>query len=86
MTPTIGRIIHVLVDPIANNGADVAPAIITRVWGGGGGAPFVAINYRIIRDNYPDSSEWKTSGSLYADVSGCSCFARTQEVRRNLLV
>lgn len=30
--PSVGRIVHVLVDPALNNGSDVAPAIITRVW------------------------------------------------------
>ncbi|WP_327088541.1 hypothetical protein OIE66_40535 [Nonomuraea sp. NBC_01738] len=30
--PSVGRIVHVLVDPKKNNGSPVAPAIITRVW------------------------------------------------------
>lgn len=30
--PSIGRIVHVPMDPATNNGADVAPAVITRVW------------------------------------------------------
>ncbi|WP_326829693.1 hypothetical protein OIE13_06025 [Streptosporangium sp. NBC_01810] len=30
--PSIGRIVHVIVDPAKNNGTDIAPAIITRVW------------------------------------------------------
>jgi hypothetical protein len=30
--PSLGRIVHVLVDPADNNGADVAPAVVTRVW------------------------------------------------------
>jgi hypothetical protein len=32
MTPSVGRIILVLVDPTKNNGSEIAPAIITRVW------------------------------------------------------
>lgn len=32
-TASIGRIVHVLVDPAQNNGSDVAPAIVTREWG-----------------------------------------------------
>ena len=32
MKPTVGRIVHVLVDPKQNNGSDVAAAVITRVW------------------------------------------------------
>jgi hypothetical protein len=47
MTPTVGRIVHVLVDPKANNGSDVAPAIITRVWNDSG------VNLRVLRDNAP---------------------------------
>lgn len=30
--PTVGRIVHVAMDPKRNNGSDFAPAIITRVW------------------------------------------------------
>lgn len=58
--PTIGRVVHVLVDPKANNGADVAPAIITRVWSG------TCVNVRVLRDGYPDPAEWMTSISLHA--------------------
>jgi hypothetical protein len=30
--PSVGRIVLVMVHPVTNNGADVAPGIITRVW------------------------------------------------------
>lgn len=30
---SIGRIVHVLVDPAHNNGSDVAPALVVRTWG-----------------------------------------------------
>lgn len=30
---SIGRIVHVLVDPAQNNGCDVATGIVARVWG-----------------------------------------------------
>ena len=33
MKPSIGRIVIVVSSQAANNGADRAPAIITRVWG-----------------------------------------------------
>jgi hypothetical protein len=59
MTPTIGRIVHVLVDPKTNNGSDVAPAIITRAWSG------TCVNLRVLRDNYPGPEEWLTSWSLH---------------------
>lgn len=32
MHPSLGRIVHVAVDPLANNGSPVAPGIIVRVW------------------------------------------------------
>lgn len=32
MTPSIGRIVHVIGPDAESNGAAVAPAIITRVW------------------------------------------------------
>jgi len=32
VTPSVGRIVHVLGGPVERNGADRAPAIITRVW------------------------------------------------------
>jgi hypothetical protein len=32
MTTTIGRIVHVIGTPANGNGADVAPALVTRVW------------------------------------------------------
>ena len=31
MKPSVGRIVHVLVDPDLHQGADVLPAIVTRV-------------------------------------------------------
>lgn len=59
MKPTIGRIVHVLADPKTNNGSDVAPAMITRVWSD------TCINLRVIRDNFPGPEEWLTSWSLH---------------------
>lgn len=55
----VGRIVHVIVDPQTNNGSDVAPAIITRVWSDTG------VNLRVIRDNYPGPEEWLTSYSIH---------------------
>jgi len=33
MNPSLCRFVIARVDPTQNNGADVAPAVITRVWG-----------------------------------------------------
>ena len=59
MKPTVGRIIHTLVDPARNNGADVAPAIITRVWSD------TSVNLRVLYDGA--SVDWVTSATLHAD-------------------
>lgn len=57
-TPAAGRIVHVLADPNQNNGADVAPAIITRVWSED------MVNVRVLGDN-AGPPEWKTSIKVY---------------------
>jgi hypothetical protein len=57
--PAVGRIVHVIVDPKRNNGSDVAPAMITRVWSD------TCVNLRVIPDYYPGPEEWLTSYSLH---------------------
>ena len=52
--PSLGRIVLVAVDPAMNNGADVAPAIITRVWTG------TSINVRVLLDS-DVVPPWRTS-------------------------
>lgn len=59
MKPTIGRVVLALVDPATNNGSDVAPAIITRVFSD------TIVNVRVLLDG-PDVP-WKTSISLHDD-------------------
>ena len=65
-TPTIGRVVLVPMDPATNNGADVAPAIITRVW------TETMVNVRVLGDR--NDVEWRTSLRLHderpADVEG----------------
>lgn len=56
--PSVGRIVHVLMDPTMNNGADIAPAIITRAWSD------TTVNLRVLADG--NSTLWRTS-STYAD-------------------
>lgn len=53
MTPSIGRIVHVPMDPATNNGANVAPAVVTRVWNEN------LINVRILGDGH--AIDWRTS-------------------------
>lgn len=55
--PTVGRWVHVLMDPSTNNGSDVAPAVITRVWSD------TCVNVRVLRDS--NVTDWKTSVPLY---------------------
>ena len=63
MKPTIGRIVHVLVDPRHNNGSDVAPAVITRVWSD------TCVNLRVLHDgpSVPPEGrrDWLTSYSVH---------------------
>jgi len=51
--PSIGRIVLVPMDPSLNNGADVAPAVICRVWND------TTVNVRVLGDG--PGTEWRTS-------------------------
>jgi len=59
-TPSLGRIVLIGVDPLFNNGADVAPAIITRVWND------ACVNVRVLVDGH-SAPDWRTSVYLLAD-------------------
>jgi hypothetical protein len=65
---TLGRIVHVLVDPTKNNASDVAPAIVTHVFG----EPYVrtdglgqsqTVNVRVLCDSH--NTLWCTSIQLF---------------------
>lgn len=62
--PTIGRVILVRMDQKENNGADVAPAIITRVWSECADSSWT-INAKILADH--EMNIWRTSLSLFSD-------------------
>ncbi len=65
MQPTVGRILIVMgIDKSKNNGTDVAPAIITRVWGDGS-----LVNVKILADGVENI--WKTSIPVYFEPSEC---------------
>lgn len=70
MTPAVGQIVHVAVDPNEYSGADVAPAIITRVWSDD------CINVHVM----PDSSvtHWYTSVSLQPDRAAADAWQAKQ--------
>lgn len=57
--PALGRTVHVFVDPARNNGADIAPAVITRVWNDQG------VNLRVLLDG--TDVPWFTSVALCDD-------------------
>lgn len=57
-TPSLGRIVLVPIEPEMNNGADTAPAIITRVWSD------TTVNVRVLADS--ECLLWRTS-STYTD-------------------
>jgi hypothetical protein len=60
--PSLGRVVIVPMDPALNNGADEAPAIITRVWSD------TMVNVRVLTDSGEHrSQDWRTSVSLRAD-------------------
>lgn len=56
MKPSLGRIVLTPVPPETNNGADIAPAIITRVWND------TRVNVRVLHDS--ENVSWKTSVKL----------------------
>jgi len=58
--PALGRTIHVFADPDKNNGADIAPAVITRVWND------EMVNVRVLLDS-AEAPTWMTSVHLYDD-------------------
>ena len=59
MKPSIGRIVLIPATAVGapNNGGDVAPAIITRVWAHN------MVNVRVLLDG--NDTPWKTSVTLY---------------------
>ncbi|MFD9763187.1 hypothetical protein ACFWXI_06540 [[Kitasatospora] papulosa] len=62
-TPSLGRVVLVLVNPITNNGADAAPATITRVWEQQpDGSSLVNLKAHL---DAPTSSKWLTSVRLF---------------------
>jgi hypothetical protein len=64
--PSIGRIIIVRAAPgEANNNAEVAPAVITHVFGGELPDGSWMVNARVLLDG--DTVTWRTSLSLFAD-------------------
>lgn len=58
--PSLGRIVLVPMDPVENNGAHVAPAVITRVWSDN------SVNLRVLADSY--AIEWRTSVTYAPDL------------------
>jgi hypothetical protein len=58
--PSLGRIVLVPIQPEMNNGATVAPAIITRVWSD------TTVNLRVLADG--ESLLWRTSSTYVEDL------------------
>lgn len=69
-TASIGRVVHVLLDPSVNNGSDVAAAIVARVWGdpyetNDGLGQAQTVNVRVFGDS--GETLWLTSIQLFAE-------------------
>lgn len=69
--PAVGKIVHAIVDPAENNGSDIAPAIITRLWSpleagaDSSGEGAWCVSYRILYDG--DQVGWASSAYLFTD-------------------
>lgn len=59
LTPDVGDVVLVPMDPALNNGANVAPAIVTRVWS------TTTVNVRVLADSH--NIDWRTS-VVYRDT------------------
>jgi hypothetical protein len=73
MKPSVGRIVIARVEPVWNNGADLCPAIITRVWGD------EMINVKLLPDG-PQDVVWRTSVPLCADEASARAHADERAV------
>ncbi|MFI1030722.1 hypothetical protein [Streptomyces sp. NPDC020951] len=60
--PSVGRIVHVPMDPATNNGVTVAPAVITRVWSE------TTVNVRVLHDG--EAISWRTSAVYREGLDG----------------
>jgi hypothetical protein len=63
-TPSLGRVVIVLVEPTMNNGSDVASASITRVWSKHPDGDRWTINAKVTLDS-SGGDLWKTSIGLF---------------------
>lgn len=61
--PSLGRVVLTRVDPAMNNGSDIAPAIITRVWNDHLGPEHWMVNIRVQLDAFT-MPLWATSVKL----------------------
>ncbi|MFJ9214232.1 hypothetical protein [Streptomyces sp. NPDC102264] len=64
-TPSLGRVVHVLVNPITNNGSDIAPATVVRVGPKHADGSW-SVNLKADLDA-STTARWLTSVRLHAD-------------------
>lgn len=62
-TPSLARMVLAIVNPSGNNGSDVCPAVITRVWGAHPSGGWT-VNLRTVKDG-SGTDEWLTSRLLF---------------------
>lgn len=79
MQPSPGRIVLTRVQPHRSNGADVAPAVISRVWDGPvtvDGHTWHLVNLRVLNDGQ-QTVDAHTSARLFADKQAADAWADT---------
>jgi hypothetical protein len=75
---SIGRIVIARTDPYKNNGAELCPAIITRVWNDvAGDQPHTVVNLKLFHDGDTDVST-VTSARLFADEQALKAWEAAQ--------
>lgn len=74
------RLVLARTDPDHNNGADVCPAIITRVWGSAerDGHQWTTVNLQLFRDSSAEINNWLTSVRLFADEAALKAWEAAQ--------
>lgn len=72
-TPSLGRVVHVLVASVTNNGSDIAPATIVRVIGSERPDGSWTVGLKVDLDS-ATPSKWMQVVRLFADEEAARAF------------